>query len=551
SASEQARSHERFCQEQDETISYGGPLLAVASDPGAFTPAARALCPEPRMLPQLTRALMLRLLCVTHSARGEIDTPALLAALPTDEDLRRLEGPLLSPAFQEQTALGAAIRLKELVDASRVPVQDGLNRVHGLTPIRPQIERLLAGLIAWQAGKADWCDLLTSALISGPTGCGKTMLARAFAAQVCVPLVTTSYAECQKAGHLGQMLAALDTVVSEAIAKAPCVFFIDEIDSFADRTIQHRNSEYQRHVVNAMLVHLTRLAQVPGVIVLAATNHPEHVDPALRRAGRLDLHLRMRYPDRAGISAILRDALGPSAPDLGTAADLLIGASGATVDGVARAALAIARQHARPATPDDLVAAAQEVVPAMAPGQIKRMAVHEAGHLLAAFQLLPTPPTSASIGPSGGTMELPIQPAITETDFRAAMIIRLAGRAAELATFGDASIGAGGTEQSDLALATRIAIDAVTRHAMFSSDLLWTPVAPEHHLTMPKHLRLRVTDLLDTANAAARQIVADYPQAIETIAQALIEHRELDAGQIADLRARILDSARGVKNSIL
>ena len=129
SASEQARSHERFCQEQDETISYGSPLLAVASDPGAFTPAARALCPKPRMLPQLTRALMLQLLCVTHSGRGEIDTPALLAALPTDEDLRRLEGPLLSPAFQEQTALGAAIRLKELVDASRVPVQDGLNRV--------------------------------------------------------------------------------------------------------------------------------------------------------------------------------------------------------------------------------------------------------------------------------------------------------------------------------------------------------------------------------------------------------------------------------------
>lgn len=65
---------------------------------------------------------------------------------------------------------------------------------------------------------------------------------------------------------------------------------------------------------------------------------------------------------------------------------------------------------------------------------------------------------------------------------------------------------------------------------------------------MPKHLRPRVTDLLNAANAAARQLIADHPHAIETIAQALIERRELDAGQIADLRAQILDSARGAQN---
>ncbi|MPQ95454.1 AAA family ATPase [Thioclava sp. JE_KL1] len=542
SASERARQHQRFRQTQDEAISFGDPLLAVAADPSAFTSVARTICPAPLVMPPVSRALILELLRITHPETEERSWDALHDALPTDDALRRLDGPLLTPAFKAATAFDVAQRLMEYSAACAPKQVRALDRVQGLGPIRPQLDRLLAGFSNWQSGEADWSALNTSALISGPTGCGKTMLARAVAEELGVPLVATSYAECQKAGHLGQMLAALDEVVLEAILKTPCVLFIDEMDSFTSRGTNHQNSEYQRQVVNAMLLQLTRLAETPGVMVLAATNHPDVIDPALRRAGRLDLHLMMRYPDRAGLQAILRDTLG--APDLNVkrGADLLLGASGATAASVARSALGIARQQGRPISSEDIAHAAREVVPNAASAPLERIAIHEAGHLLAVFHLLPTMPTRAAIGPAGGSIEGADAPLLTESDIRAAIIVRLAGRAAEQALLGSASSGAGGSEYSDLAIATRLALEGMTQMGLFGSDLLWRPVRPDQHIALPASVDARVTEVLNEAQDAAMQLIMTYIEQVKQVAKLLLKRRELDADELRELRQKIRPS---------
>ncbi|WP_146681662.1 AAA family ATPase [Thioclava sp. F28-4] len=551
SASERARQHQRFRQTQDEAISFGDPLLAVAADPSAFTSVARTICPAPLVMPPVSRALILELLRITHPETEERSWGALNDALPTDDALRRLDGPLLTPAFKAATAAEVAERLVEYSAACAPKQVRALDRVQGLGPIRPQLDRLLAGFSCWQSGEADWSALNTSALISGPTGCGKTMLARAVAEELGVPLVATSYAECQKAGHLGKMLASLDEVVLEAISKAPCVLFIDEMDSFTSRGTNHQNSEYQRQVINAMLLQLTRLAETPGVMVLAATNHPDVIDPALRRAGRLDLHLRMRYPDRAGLKAILRDTLG--APDLNVTqgADLLLGASGATAASVARSALGIARQLGRAVTSDDLWHAALEVAPAAATDQLERIAIHEAGHLLAAFSLLPTFPTRVVIGPFGGYIEGADAPLLTENNIRAAITVGLAGRAAEQVMLGSVSRGAGGSEHSDLGVATRLALDTVTKMGLLGGELFWAPVKSDQLVSLPEQLRAHVVGILDEAYRAATNLIAENTQSLEFLKNTLLEHRELEADRLQDLASRVFPHSTRLGRKIL
>lgn len=145
----------------------------------------------------------------------------------------------------------------------------------------------------------------------GPLGNGKTMFAAALAGSAEAHIVATSYADCQKAGHLGDYLRAMSEYVDEAIARAPSVFFIDELDSYARRTGGiERGDRYMSSVVNDLLEQLTRLNDCPGVLIVAATNFPGQVDPAITRAGRFDLHLEVGPPDRAGIDSILRAHLG-------------------------------------------------------------------------------------------------------------------------------------------------------------------------------------------------------------------------------------------------
>tara|TARA_R110002012_G_scaffold17254_3_gene65529 strand:+ start:1390 stop:2196 length:807 start_codon:yes stop_codon:yes gene_type:complete len=184
--------------------------------------------------------------------------------------------------------------------------------------------------------------------------------------------------------------------VEKAITCAPCVFFIDELDSFSKLTVSHRHSGYVAGIVNALLEHLTKLNNTAGVIVLGATNLPENVDPAIIRPGRFDRHTALENPDRAGIKRICEIELGASALDLdldlAPIADRLLGMSGAQVAAVVRDARGQARQSNTTLCNQHLHAAVDHVAPEGREEDLHRIAIHEAGHAVVAHSLgLPLP----------------------------------------------------------------------------------------------------------------------------------------------------------------
>ena len=154
-----------------------------------------------------------------------------------------------------------------------------LDSVHGQTEAVVAFDQLVEDLDAWRAGEIAWHEVTSSVLLSGPPGTGKTLLAQAVAGSAAAHFVKTGYAECQKAGHQGDMLKALYAAADQAIAKAPSVFFLDEIDSFYCRG--QSSNGYITGVVNGLLILLDRLNATPGMIVIAATNFVENVDPAI------------------------------------------------------------------------------------------------------------------------------------------------------------------------------------------------------------------------------------------------------------------------------
>ena len=163
--------------------------------------------------------------------------------------------------------------------------------------------------------------MTSSFVFYGPPGTGKTLLAEALAGSAGVNFVKTGYAECQRNGHQGEMLKALYAAADKAIASTPAIFFIDEIDSFYSRTAD-TNSKYILGVVNGFLTQLDRLNATPGVIIVAATNHLDMIDPAVIRSGRFDRHIPVEPLDCAGVNAMLMaelpDVMAPEGADGGT-----------------------------------------------------------------------------------------------------------------------------------------------------------------------------------------------------------------------------------------
>lgn len=187
------------------------------------------------------------------------------------------------------------------------------------------------------------------ALLHGLPGTGKTMLAKIIALESGRHWVGCSYGDWQACEHLGQHLEAMSASFQEAIARAPSVLFVDEIDSVGSRARgSSRNHEYTTAVINAMLEWTQRAIQA-GVAVIGATNYPERVDPALTRAGRLGEWIELALPDARGRSALLAQAL-PGLPDPSGWAARLGRCSPAKIGELARSARELARERglARP-----------------------------------------------------------------------------------------------------------------------------------------------------------------------------------------------------------
>ena len=364
------------------------------------------------------------------------------------------------------------------------------------------------------------------------------MLASAFAGSAGIPLHATSYSACQKAGHQGDMLRVLHEVFRQAEATVPSVLFIDEIDGFSDRSRESPHEQYLRGVVNGLLTELSHAASVPGLVLLAATNDLAVVDPAVIRPGRFDTKIAVRNPDRTAIRDILADhlrlsqSIGITDADLDVAARELIGASGAEVTARAREALGLARHAGRAVNGDDLRAVCEVNVAGDRAAHLRRIAVHEAGHLVVRVSLDLPAPISAQIGVSGGSVTSPAVALHTEATASDALAELLAGRVAERLLLGDLSSGAGHGPDSDLAKATLQAFRMEAEWGFGETVPIWQSSATVFSLGVPPAMKPALERRLRDAENKAVEAIEAHRKAALALAEILLERRELAGDEL-------------------
>lgn len=428
---------------------------------------------------------------------------------------------------------------------------------------RQVAEDLIADIGAARAGRVPWSAVDRGLLLVGAPGTGKTTtVARAIARACDVNFILASATQWQSAGALDQHLRAIRETFAEARRYAPSILFLDEIDSVGNREFfSGSNAIYQTDIVNAVLEQIQGMDASEPVIVIGATNFLEKVDPALRRAGRLDQVINVPRPNVAGLEQIFAYYLAPHRKAKNVERDvkvrplaqLAFGLTGADVEFFVRGAARRARKAGRRIAQADLVAEVTrrprrpDSVICLTPEDMRRVAVHETGHALAALKSSVGAPELAFVsiiprmdGSLGFTASVPPEGAVlTRTEVRERLRTILAGRAAEEVVYGksDISLNSGGGQSSDLAVATRTATNVICTSG-FGADgsLHWT--------STPTAAQLKQVDvLLRSAYRAAVELLRANRDVLERIAAALVEHQELDGAAVRALLAEPLTKA--------
>ncbi|MDE3034536.1 MAG: ATP-dependent zinc metalloprotease FtsH [Nitrospirota bacterium] len=319
-------------------------------------------------------------------------------------------------------------------------------------------------------------------LLVGPPGTGKTLLARAVAGEAAVPFFSISGSEFVEM-FVGVGAARVRDLFEQAKLKAPCIIFIDELDALGKaRGMGPMAHEEREQTLNQLLVEMDGFDPRIGVILMAATNRPEILDPALLRAGRFDRHVLVDRPDKVGRLAILRVhakqvALAGDA-DLETVAGMTPGFSGADLANIINeAALLAVRRGKDQVGLSELQEAVERVIAGLEKKnrvlnkmEKERVAYHETGHALVALSLPGADQVQKiSIIPRGMaalgyTLQLPTEDRflMTKSELENKVAVLLGGRIAEELVFGEASTGA----QNDLVKATDIAKSMVKAYGM-------------------------------------------------------------------------------------
>jgi cell division protease FtsH len=321
-------------------------------------------------------------------------------------------------------------------------------------------------------------------LLVGPAGAGKTLLARAVAGQAGVPFFSISGSDFVEM-FVGVGAARVRDLFDQARRVKPCIIFIDELDAMGRaRGIGPFGGGHdeKEHTLNQLLVELDGFDPREGVVLLAATNRPEILDPALLRAGRFDRHIVVDRPDRVGRVAILRVhakniRLAP-AVDLDAVAALTPGFTGADLANLINdAALRATRRGGDAVTAEDFTAAIERIVAGLEkksrllnPREREVVAYHEMGHAIVATALPGVDPVHKisiiprGVGALGYTLQRPTEDRLllSRSELENRMAVLLGGRAAETLVFNEVSTGAA----DDLNKATDIARSMVTRFGM-------------------------------------------------------------------------------------
>jgi len=290
-----------FIKKLEGMLELGRRTIGILSTPEILSPPLSILETARVIVPPIDGRMLTLLLEYLHTG-ADIQLPL------TDLQIAKLPPLAFGPAFVAENAEQAIAHLRRL-GMRPVATMTGptLDHVHGQPAAVGALRQVVQDLEAWRAGKIRWAEVTKSFLLYGPPGTGKTLLAHALAGSAGIDFVKTSYSDCQKFGHQGDMLRELNAAADRAIAGTPAAFFVDEIDSFYARGMSHNG--YVIGVVNGLLTLIDRLSATEGVVLIAATNDPKRVDPAVIRSGRFDRHIRVSAPDRAGIRAMLEAAL--------------------------------------------------------------------------------------------------------------------------------------------------------------------------------------------------------------------------------------------------
>ncbi len=325
-------------------------------------------------------------------------------------------------------------------------------------------------------------------LLVGPPGTGKTLLARAVAGEAGVTFFSISGSEFVEM-FVGVGAARVRDLFEQAKVKAPCIIFIDELDAIGKaRGMGPMAHEEREQTLNQLLVEMDGFDPRIGVILMAATNRPEILDPALLRAGRFDRQVLVDRADKIGRLAILRVhakqvTLGPDA-DLEVIAAMTPGFSGADLANIINEATLLAvRRNKEQVGLSELQEAVERVVAGLEKKnrvlnkmEKERVAYHEVGHALVALSFPGADPIQKisiiprGIAALGYTLQLPTEDRflMTKTELENKIAVLLGGRIAEELIFGEASTGA----QNDLVKATDIAKSMIKSYGM--SDKLGT-----------------------------------------------------------------------------
>jgi len=404
-------------------------------------------------------------------------------------------------------------------------------------------------------------------LLVGPPGTGKTLTARAVAGEANVPFFTISGSDFVEM-FVGVGASRVRDMFEQAKKNAPCIIFIDEIDAVG----RHRGAglgggnDEREQTLNQLLVEMDGFEANEGVIIIAATNRPDVLDPALLRPGRFDRQIVVPNPDVAGREKILRVHVRkvPLAPDV----DLKIiargtpGFSGADLMNlVNEAALLAARRNKRVVThqefedaKDKVMMGAERKSMAMSEDEKKLTAYHEAGHaIVGLFVPAGIPVHKATIIPRGRALGMvKFLPegdrySMKYKEFTSQLAVAMGGRVAEELTFGKENITSGAS--GDIEQATKMARAMVTRLG-FSDELgtvaygenqeevfLGMSVGRQQNVSeaTAQKIDTEVRKLVDTATAEARRILTEKNKEFNTVAEALLEYETLTGDEIKDL----------------
>lgn len=404
---------------------------------------------------------------------------------------------------------------------------------------------LASDLSLYRAGQLPWSDIDRGILLSGPPGVGKTLFARALANTCNIPLYAHSLARWQSQGSLDDLLMAMRSAFEEASKNVPALLFLDEIDSFGNRAnLSGHNANYGRQVINGLLEHLDGVINREGVFVIAATNMPELIDPAITRSGRIEHHVSITLPEPAEREGILRFHLGRDlkGEDISDVAESLNETSGADIAKFVRQARHIARLEKRPLALFDLLRLKPATTP-LQPEDIHRIAVHEAGHVVVAHALsdrLGMMPVSVMINREvqsgtprlGGVRMRNTEPKIVKLreNYDAEICSYLAGLAAEHVILGAHSDGGGGAIGSDLSKATEIAIRMEVSFGLGENLSFWGTHEECGTDLLSRHPQLRavVDKALRSCFSKAMEIIEERTSAILLIVDQLERNGEID-----------------------